>query len=184
MSSAFRKPSRRCRSNRRRSSRSNARVAKATVRALAPLRRWFGARSASEECPRWRFGLPGHKVIRMDKVHDALVIGGGPAGATAALLLARAGWCVVLLERKPFPRRKVCGEYLSATNLPLLDRLGVGAAFRELAGPEVTHVGLFAAKTCARAALPRPGRSSTWGRALSREQLDTLLLREATRLGV
>ena len=59
---------------------------------------------------------------------DTLVLGGGPGGAAAALLLARAGWKVVVLERKEFPRRKVCGEYLSATNLPLLDHLGVGPA--------------------------------------------------------
>jgi len=52
---------------------------------------------------------------------DAIVIGGGPAGATAAWLLARAGWSVGVLERQPFPRRKVCGEYLSSTSLPLLD---------------------------------------------------------------
>ena len=52
--------------------------------------------------------------------YDAIVIGGGPGGATAALLLAQAGWSVGLLERKVFPRRKVCGEYLSATNWPLL----------------------------------------------------------------
>ena len=61
----------------------------------------------------------------MNDRYDALVIGGGPGGATAALLLARAGWSVALVERKTFPRRKVCGEYLSATTLPLLEHLGV-----------------------------------------------------------
>jgi 2-polyprenyl-6-methoxyphenol hydroxylase-like FAD-dependent oxidoreductase len=121
----------------------------------------------------------------MDHSHDALVIGGGPAGAATALRLARAGWSVVLVERKAFPRRKVCGEYLSATNLPLLDRLGVGQVFRQTAGPPVRRVGLFAGTTVLAADLPRPGGpASGWGRALSREQLDTLLLAEVARAGV
>jgi 2-polyprenyl-6-methoxyphenol hydroxylase-like FAD-dependent oxidoreductase len=119
-----------------------------------------------------------------DPLFDALVIGGGPAGATAALLLARAGWSVALLEKKTFPRRKVCGEYLSATSLPVLDRLGVGAAFRDLAGPPVTRVGLFAGARVLSADLPRPGAGAEWGRALAREHLDTLLLHEAARAGV
>ena len=120
----------------------------------------------------------------MTAVYDALVIGGGPAGSATALLLARAGWSVALVERKAFPRRKVCGEYLSATNLPLLDHLGVGAAFRDLAGPAVRRVGLFAGRAMLSADLPRPGGShGEWGRALSREHLDVMLLEEARRAG-
>ena len=51
---------------------------------------------------------------------DALVVGGGPAGSTAALVLARAGWRVGIVEKCAFPRRKVCGEFISATTWPLL----------------------------------------------------------------
>ena len=112
---------------------------------------------------------------------DVLVIGGGPAGATASVLLAEAGWSVVTLERKRFPRKKVCGEYLSGTSLPLLDRLGVGHVFRDAAGPAVTHVGLFAGERTISAPLPRPG--ALWGRALSRDRLDTLLLERAAQAG-
>jgi 2-polyprenyl-6-methoxyphenol hydroxylase-like FAD-dependent oxidoreductase len=56
---------------------------------------------------------------------DAVVAGGGPAGSTCALLLARAGLTVTLVERATFPRRKVCGEYLNSGAVAALDRIGV-----------------------------------------------------------
>src|SRR5690349_19918246 len=52
------------------------------------------------------------KRLSTAMTYDALVIGGGPGGATAALLLARAGWNVVLAEKTAFPRSKVCGEFI------------------------------------------------------------------------
>jgi flavin-dependent dehydrogenase len=53
--------------------------------------------------------------IAMPKRYDAIVIGGGPAGSTTALMLARAGWAVALIEKSQFPRSKVCGEFISAS---------------------------------------------------------------------
>lgn len=118
--------------------------------------------------------------------YDALILGGGPSGATAALLLARAGWSVGVLEQACFPRRKVCGEFLSATNTPLLQELGIADEFSAAAGPEVRDVGLFAGRTILSARMPQPrnaGQHWGWGRALSRERLDTLLLNRSQQLG-
>ena len=55
---------------------------------------------------------------------DIVVIGGGPAGAAAATMLARQGWSVTLLERERFPRDHV-GESLLPASIPILEELGV-----------------------------------------------------------
>jgi flavin-dependent dehydrogenase len=55
---------------------------------------------------------------------DILVIGGGPAGSTAATLLARRGWKVLMLEKERHPRFHI-GESLLPMNIPILERLGV-----------------------------------------------------------
>lgn len=116
--------------------------------------------------------------------YDAIVIGAGPAGCTVAIRLALAGWSVALLEKRRFPRRKVCGECIAATNLPLLDALGVGAAFDALAGPELRRVGLYTGAHAIVAGLPPlRGTAHRWGRALGREHLDTLLLQRAADVG-
>src|SRR5581483_1264114 len=121
---------------------------------------------------------------RMSERFDIAIVGGGPAGATLAALLAQAGRSVAVVERAEFPRRKVCGEFLSATNLPILERLGLAEAFRAAAGPDIRRVGFHAGDVVLAAPMPRARRAGIpWGRALGREHLDTMLLRRAAALG-
>ena len=105
---------------------------------------------------------------------DAVIVGAGPAGATAAALLARAGWAVAVVEQQAFPRRKVCGECVAASNLPLLDALGLGAEIDRHAGPELKRVALLRGERCVIAELPpAPGAfGRRWGRAIGRETLE------------
>jgi len=121
----------------------------------------------------------------MQTCFDALIIGAGPAGSSAAILLATAGWSVALIEKQAFPRRKVCGECIAASNLPLLDALGIGSEFAKQAGPELKRVALMRGTQCVWADLPPAADARhPWGRALGRETLDTLLLARARAAGV
>jgi 2-polyprenyl-6-methoxyphenol hydroxylase-like FAD-dependent oxidoreductase len=121
----------------------------------------------------------------MRSVFDAVIVGAGPAGSSAAILLARAGWSVALVEKQRFPRRKVCGECIAASNLSLLDALGIGPVFDSVAGPELRKVALMRGDQTIIADMPEsPDGKYRWGRALGRETLDTLLIERARDVGV
>jgi len=115
--------------------------------------------------------------------YDVIVLGAGPAGGTAAFLLARAGWSVALVERKAFPRRKVCGEYVSAGTWRLLYDLGLGEAALVHAGPAIERAAVFADDAQLTFAMPQPDGPVHCGRAIGREHLDLLLLQAAQRAG-
>lgn len=116
--------------------------------------------------------------------YDAIIVGGGPSGATAAVLLAQAGYRVAVVEKALFPRRKVCGEFISGTTWPLLRQLGVADPLMEIAGPVVRRVGVYAGHAMVTARLAsQTGRAEDGGRAVGREHLDTLLLKRAAESG-
>jgi menaquinone-9 beta-reductase len=56
---------------------------------------------------------------------DVLVVGAGPAGSIAALVLARGGANVVLLDKAQFPRDKACGDFIGPRGLQVLADLGI-----------------------------------------------------------
>ena len=65
-----------------------------------------------------------------DRIWDVVIIGAGPAGAIAAAHLAASNHRVLLLDRKRFPREKVCGDGLLPGALRCLDAIGVGEMVR------------------------------------------------------
>ena len=117
---------------------------------------------------------------------DVLVIGGGPAGTTAATLLARKGWKVALLEKSVHPRFHI-GESLLPMNLPILERLGVLEQVREIGvfkpgadfprQDDANSVNVFRFD---RALAPRFPHAYQ----VKREEFDLLLFRNAVENGV
>ena len=112
-----------------------------------------------------------------------LVVGAGPAGSIAALVLARAGVRVGLVDRSTFPRDKLCGDTLNPGALAILDRLGVGGAVRERALPisGMTVTGWIS--PVRRAAVSASYPPDLNGLAILRRDLDSLLLNAAIAAG-
>lgn len=117
---------------------------------------------------------------------DVLIIGGGPAGSTAATLLARKGFSVTLLERERFPRFQV-GESLLPYNNDLFERLGVtmpmaqGSFTPKYGAGFVTADGALGYTFRFRENLPEAYHSSF---QVKRAEFDELLLRNAAANGV
>jgi len=110
-----------------------------------------------------------------DQLWDVAIVGAGPAGSAAAILLASQGHRVLLADRERFPRDKVCGDGLTHHAIACLERLGLGEAVRA-AAHEVRAVSGFSPS---RVEVEAEGRFLL----LKRIVLDALLAERAAESG-
>ena len=99
---------------------------------------------------------------------DVAIIGGSLAGATCVRELTRLGVDAVAFEREEFPRKKVCGGFVSPRAVRVLEEIGMLAATRAAGATEVRTVRIRTAGVDRTISLPRPGLG------ISRKTLDAL----------
>lgn len=110
---------------------------------------------------------------------DLAIVGGGPAGCSAAIMAARCGARVLLMERTSFPRHKVCGEFVSGESLELLEQL-LGDGFQKLLfdAPRISDSRIFLDGSVLHASV-KPSAAS-----IARFDLDSALWQSCLASGV
>ncbi|MDP1805590.1 MAG: geranylgeranyl reductase family protein, partial [Acidimicrobiales bacterium] len=113
---------------------------------------------------------------------DVVVVGGGPAGAAAAIRLTEQGHEVVLVDKATFPRDKICGDGLTAGALRLLEALGLAPA----AVPSWMPVDDVVVSSPSRhqVRFPLPRGQGSYAVVARRSELDAALLDRARAVGV
>ena len=111
---------------------------------------------------------------------DAVVVGAGPAGSVAALVLARSGARVALIDRRRFPRDKACGDLIGPRGVRLLEDLGLSV-------PDARHLGdmIVVGPSGRRSLLPAlPGADyADHAIAVGRSRFDAMLYDAAVSAG-
>jgi menaquinone-9 beta-reductase len=139
-----------------------------------------GAAGPSRTGPR-PAGRDGADTAGEGHVHDVLVIGAGPGGSSCAYWLADAGWDVVVIEKKRFPREKTCGDGLTPRAVRQLADMGLEHA---LTGSQ-RHIGLRAHGfgQVLEMAWPEHPAFPSYGYNITRHDLDTLVAEGAVKAG-
>lgn len=116
--------------------------------------------------------------------YDAIVIGGGPAGSSAAISLAGRGMRVLVLEEKRMPRGKLCGEFITPECFPSLERLGVMERMLAAGARKITRVSLVVTSgKVVQTFISKMSHDSTWAMSLSRARFDQILFERARQAG-
>src|SRR5579859_1373183 len=113
--------------------------------------------------------------------HDVVIVGAAPAGSIAALVLARAGYRVALLDRAAFPRAKVCGNCVNPAAWDIWEKLGLTSAYAALPHQEMAGFTLNREGHRVFTQIFRPPKRGP--RAIARDVFDDWLRREAEAAG-
>jgi geranylgeranyl reductase family protein len=117
---------------------------------------------------------PGEGTAATAVLADVAIVGGGPAGAAAAITLARAGRDVVVVDKAAFPRDKICGDGLTTGALRILEALGLDPA--AVPSWQVVDDVVVASPSGREVVFPLPRGAGTYAAVARRADLDAALL--------
>lgn len=115
-------------------------------------------------------------AAKTEREWDAVVVGAGPAGALTARQLAKAGLSVLLVDKKPFPRSKVCGACVNGRAISALEVAGLGHIVQGADCLPLAELEILAQGR-------RLGVPLENGVSISREDFDSTMVREAISVG-
>jgi menaquinone-9 beta-reductase len=116
------------------------------------------------------------------KKYDVVIVGAGPAGATAAYHLARAGVRVCLVDKATFPRDKICGDGVQSFSLNCLRQIGLGEWLAQNSFNAPSNL-LLSAPNGKAVQITPPNRDFCYGRVIPRLKLDAAIAGQAVKAG-
>jgi menaquinone-9 beta-reductase len=124
-----------------------------------------------------------HGGAGAERVHDVVVVGAGPAGASCAYWLADAGWDVVVVEKKQFPREKTCGDGLTPRAVRQLADMGLEGALVEAGAHRFGGLRAYGFGQFIEMPWPAHPNFPDYGYTITRHDLDGLVAGHAAQAG-
>ena len=115
---------------------------------------------------------------------DVLIVGAGPAGASAAYYIATSGRKAIILDKQNFPRTKVCGDFVSPGSLRELQKMGITDPPTVIDGNVLNEASVFLnGQEMISGKFPTVSDMPRYGQVIPRAKLDSAILQSAVSKG-